>query len=421
MSLAQLQSFIGHLRQNKLLDQTDIIRVVKQMVQIDRRIGLLAVSRGYLKPEQVNTVLSVLLNRIELKFGEAAIQMNLMTQAQVDEMLKLQQNDLYLFSQAAILQKVASAEQIAKILKDYLKVAPPDEPLVESKERVAMGKKIREILQGVKTVAALPGPAQKILAMLQDPDVDVDQIAKVIALEPTLVALILKIVNSAFYGLRSRINTISQAMVVLGLKKIRQIIMTAGVMQKFQDIPTSLALKIWDHSILTGQWAKEIGLALTFKDTEEMFISGLVHNVGELVLIQYFKNEYTAIQAHVKSGKTQLEAERMIIGGTHADLGAFVFETWQLSLETIQSAMFHHSPLPMLMDIKDLSKHAIILNLSVALADLESEVTDAYEVIARSDQLYDTYKPLLGNMDIDMGNTATRVRNAVKELKKIFT
>ena len=210
-------------------------------------------------------------------------------------------------------------------------------------------------------------------------------------------------------------------MVVLGLKKIRQIIMTAGVMQKFQDIPTSLALKIWDHSILTGQWAKEIGLALTFKDTEEMFISGLVHNVGDLVLIQYFRNEYNAIQAHIKSGKTQIEAERLIIGGTHADIGAFVFETWQLSLETIQSAMFHHSPISMLADIKSLSKHAIILHLSVALADLESEVTDPYELIARSDQLYDTYKPILGNIDVDMGNTATRVANAVRELKKIFT
>ena len=419
MSLAQLQAFIGHLRQNKVFEQSDIIRIVKQMVQIDRRIGLLAVSRGYLKPEQVNAVLNVLLNNIQLKFGEVAMQLQYMTQSQVDEMLKLQQNDLSLFSQAAILARVAPPDRMAGILKDYLKAAPPDEPLVESKERVATGRKVREVLSNVKTVAALPGPAQKILAMLQDPDVDVDQVAKVVSVEPTLVALILKIVNSAFYGLRSRITTVTQAMVVLGLKKIRQVILTAGVMDKFQNIPTQQALKIWDHSIHAGQWAKEIGMALTFKETEEMFISGLVHNVGELIVIQYFPAEYRQITSLIEKGTPQIEAERRSIGGTHADLAAFTFETWQLSTETIQSAMFHHHPLGLLENVQNLSKHALILNLSVSLADMEG-TAEEFEIMAKAELAYEPYKALLGNRDVDMGRLYGRVNNAVKELKRIF-
>ena len=69
MALAQLQAFVGHIRQNKILEQGDIIRVVKQMVQLDRRLGLMAVSRGYLKAEHVNLILNTLLQKIELKFG----------------------------------------------------------------------------------------------------------------------------------------------------------------------------------------------------------------------------------------------------------------------------------------------------------------------------------------------------------------
>lgn len=420
MSLAQLQSFIGHIRQNKIFEQGEIIRVVKQMVQIDRRIGLLAVSRGYLKPEQVNVILSALLRKIELKFGEAAMQMNLMTKPQVDEMLILQKNDLYVFSQAAIMQKIATAEKMAGILKNYLTVAPQiDEPATESKEGVITGRKVREVLQNVQSVAALPGPAQKVLSMLQDPDADIDKVAKMISLEPTLVSTILRIVNSAFYGMRAKINTVSQAMVILGLKKIRQIILTAGVMEKFQDIPVNEALKIWDHSILTGQWAKEIAGKLTFKETEEMFISGLVHNVGELVIMQYFQNERRRIKELTAAGKTQLEAERASMGGTHADLAGFVFELWQLSPETIQSAMFHHHPFALLDQIPNLSKHAILLNLAVALADLDPQM-DPFEAIARSELIYDGYKPLLGNIDIDIGALFTRVDSAVKDLKKMF-
>ncbi|MBI4179415.1 HDOD domain-containing protein [bacterium] len=419
MSLAQIQSFVGYLRQHKIFEQADIIRIVKQMVQLDRRIGLLAVSRGYMKPEQVNVILHGLLQRIDLKFGEAAVQMEFMTAAQVDELLKLQANDLFLFAQAAIIQKAITPEKMSEILKEYLKTAPqPDDPATGSKEGTMSGRKMREVLKNVQSVAALPGPAQKVLAMLQDPEVDIDKVAKLISAEPTLVATILKVVNSAFYGLRAKVNTISQAMVVLGLKKIRQIILTAGVMQKFQDIPVSQALKIWDHSITAGQWAKEIGLKLTFKDTEEMFISGLVHNVGELIILQYFPSEYRQIQANLTAGKSQVEAERQVLGGTHADLAGFVFETWQLSADTVQSAMYHHHPVVQLAEIKTLSKHAVILNLAVALADIECE--DSFEIMARAEILYDAYKPLLGNIDVDFGPVFTRVESGVKELKRIF-
>lgn len=419
MSIAQLQAFIGHIRQNKLFEQPDIIRIIKQMVQIDRRLGVLAVTRGYMKPEDVNIILHGLIRRIDLKFGEAAVQMDFMKEAQVEELLKLQKNDLYMFSQAAIMLKIAAPEKMSGILKNYLKGAPPEEPVAESKEGVAMGRKVREVLQSVQSVASLPGPAQKVLALLQDPEVNIDKVAKLIALEPTLVATILRVVNSAFYGLRARINTISQAMVVLGLKKIRQIVLTAGVMQKFQDIPTSVSMKIWDHSLRAGQWAKEFGGRLGFKDTEELFISGLVHNVGELVIIQYFPNEFLQIGAQMKAGKSQLEAERAAVGGTHADLGGFVFEMWQLSPETIQSAMLHHQPVSMIEQIKDLSKHAILLNLSVTLADIDAAL-NSFDAIVQSEQIYENYKPILGNVEVDIGNLFTRVDMAVKELRKMF-
>ncbi len=424
MSIAQLQAFIGHLRQNKVFEQSDIIKVVKQMVQIDRRIGLLAISRGYLRPEQVNVIMNALLRHIDLKFGEAAVQMQMLTEPQVEEILRLQKNDLFIFSQAAILSKVASAEKMAVVLKNFLSsqagAAPPPEDAAPSKERVAMGRKIREVLNSIQSVAALPGAAQKVLTMLQDPEVDMDKIAKMLATEATLVTKILKIVNSAFYGLRARCNTMNQALVILGLKKIRQIILTAGIMEKFQNVSPEFAAKYWNHSLRAAQWSKELAGIFKFKETEELFLSGLIHNIGELVIVQYFPNEYRQIDDLIKAGTIRIEAERRIIGGTHADIGAFVFEMWMLAGETVQSAMLHHQTPAMLGQIKDLSTYIKIINLAVALADVDPEGKDAFEVIAQLDVVYQPYAELIGKSDIGIGDIHMRVTNTVKELQKMF-
>jgi hypothetical protein len=82
--------------------------------------------------------------------------------------------------------------------------------------------------------------------------------------------------------------------------------------------------------------------------------------------------------------------------------------------------MFHHHPLGLLDKVQNLSKHAVILNLAVSLADLGGTAED-YEVMAKAELVYEPYKPSLGGREIDMGRLYTRVFNAVKDLKKIFT
>lgn len=385
MSLAKLQKFIHYVRSNNIMAQDDVLRAVRQMSAFDRRIGHLGAFRGFIQPEQINDIL-LEQSRTGNRFGDCAVRLNLMSTQQVELLLKLQKDDLFLFAQAAVTQKLATTEKIVSHIKAFLGANPDAAQELErssSEQKIGLDRQIRSILQHIEKISPLPATAQRAVGMLDDPDVDLDKIADVLSVDPGLTATLLRVTNSAFYGLRDKITTLTKALVVLGLKKLRQLVITAAVMDKFQQVPPQFAQSFWENSMRVAQWSKELGEYRRMQESDELFICGLLHNIGHLVVMQYFRPQQPMIDEMVAAGKKPLDAERTILGGTHADIGGFLFNLWQMPKPTIQSTMFHHHDLQLLVNSPNMTDAVYIVHMASAICDIDPNL----DALGHSEQL----------------------------------
>ncbi|OGH61428.1 MAG: hypothetical protein A3G34_05445 [Candidatus Lindowbacteria bacterium RIFCSPLOWO2_12_FULL_62_27] len=423
MNIQTLQTFIAHLRTNKLMEQEKIIRAVKAMQQLDRRIGQLAMLRGFLTPEQVSKVM-LSQTQVNKKFIELAVEMGYIDNTKGDEILRLQRDELFSFAQAAVSAGVATLPEMVGLLKPFM-AALPAQAAAPAGAGPGDGKPaglkgdIRKNLQKIKGIAPLPGVVTKVSQMLDDPKTSMEAVGKVITIDPGLVTTLLRIVNSAFYGLRSQAKTVTQALVVLGTKKVKELVLVAGVMQKFKDIPPEEAARFWDRAIAAAQWCKEVGTFLKIPDVDMLFINGFIHNVGELAIYQHFPAEHEEIVKLKSSGTDPLVAERQVLGGCHADIGSFLFEIWQFPPVVIQGAMIHHYPIGQIEQMKSIKPEAMIVHLAATLTGLDSDI-DPYEYMAKIGSLADPYRARLGLQNLVVEDIAVTVRDKTEEMKKMF-
>lgn len=423
MNIQLLQSFIGYVRTNKMLEQGDIIRTVRQMQQLDRRIGQLAMIRGFMTPEQVSKVM-LAQTQINKKFVEMAIEMGYINSDKGDEIIRLQRDDLFAFSQSAVLAGVKTLPEMVGLLKSFLAsnpaqtAAPADEK--KDSKPAGLGVNIRSTLQKIKGIAPLPGVVTKVVEMLDDPKMSMDKVGKVLTMDPGLVTALLRIVNSAFYGLRSQAKNITQALVILGTKKIKELVLVAGIMQKFKDIPKEEAELFWNRSILAAQWCKELAAFHKLPDIDLMFINGFIHNIGELVVFQHFPAEHEQLQKLKAAGGDALQAERQVLGGTHADISSFLFEIWQFPATVIQGAMVHHHALVQIEQMSSIKKEAMIVHFAAAIIDIDSQI-DPFEYMAKLGALALTYQKALPMEGFSVEDTAVNVRTAAENLKSMFS
>jgi putative nucleotidyltransferase with HDIG domain len=172
-------------------------------------------------------------------------------------------------------------------------------------------------------------------------------LAKVIKSDQSITSKVLKLVNSAFYGLNSNVSTISQAIVILGFNTLRSIILSVSV---FELLPTNETFgefkisRLWEHSIGCAVIAKLFAQRLGVKDPEEAFTAGLLHDIGKVVIAKLLREEFITILETTHSEKTLfLEAEQRIVGATHAQLGERIAKYWKLPPPLIDAIALHHN------------------------------------------------------------------------------
>lgn len=282
-------------------------------------------------------------------------------------------------------------------------------------------ERAREILKQIEGLSALPTIARRILEILDDPKSSVDQICAVASVDPGLVTLLLRTVNSAYFGLRSRVTSIHHALVILGIDKFRPLVVASALMQKFRAVSKTVSQDFWDHAIRTAQWSKEIGRHLKMDEIDEVYICGLIHNTGQFVLAQHFKSEWREVESAVKSGAPRLKAEQDILGWTHAALGAYLFHLWKMSDAIVESASLHHHNLrrmnPKLK--KHLQPPTLVVNLAAAIGDIDPK-TGAYEFDGKLERLFKLYQPVLDLGSAEPHHLTDRVNAACEEIRRIF-
>ena len=208
-------------------------------------------------------------------------------------------------------------------------------------------EKIQRIMAQVKSFPGMPATATKLQKILKDPDSTAAQIEEVLRYDAGLTANILKLTNSAYFGIPSKVSSVKQAIVLLGWKRLLQLVMTmcmSTVMKKpvaGYDLPQG---ELWRHSLAVSVAAETVVKALKIPEAEEVFTAALLHDVGKLVLGGFVKDELAQINALVAKDMPFEVAEYIIIGTDHAEIGARILKKWDFPEGLVNAVGWHHSP-----------------------------------------------------------------------------
>ena len=197
--------------------------------------------------------------------------------------------------------------------------------------------------------ATLPPVAARILKLLEDDNIDIRDLSKIIEADAPLTLKLLRVANSPLYATHTEINSIQQAIITLGLNRLTNIVLGVSIFSRFlissQKQAAELMEKFWWHSSCTGIVAKSLANKIKKQFREVEFIGGLLHDIGKLVMLQFDSKRYFEIVEIIEKEKiSDLEAEMKVFGVTHLDVGQKISELWKLPHELCTIISNHHSP-----------------------------------------------------------------------------
>jgi len=214
-----------------------------------------------------------------------------------------------------------------------------------------------QLIDGDPILVSLPEVFMRIREVVSDPASTVEEVTAVIGKDPSLTAKLLKLVNSAFYartlrvsgGMPSgRVDTLSRAVLLLGLNQLSTLAMGVSVLPLFKDIPAECMdmRQFWRHSVAVGLVTKLLAVRLGDPSPERFFVAGLLHDIGRLVLYKQAPAlAGEALAVSMLSGRLLLDVERELLGFDHGQLGGMLLRKWRFPESLEQAVWRHHDPL----------------------------------------------------------------------------
>lgn len=205
-----------------------------------------------------------------------------------------------------------------------------------------------KIIEQIKTVQNLPAATTQIIRAIQDPNVDLSKLTKLIEMDPGLTTNLLKLANSAYFGMPREVTSVREAAVRLGTNRIFQLVIASSVAPmvkkpiKGYDLPPG---DLWTHSIAVAIGAEKMGKALSLRVPDHTFTSGLLHDIGKVVLGTFVEVDVKPIMDLAYNKKVSFDiAEQTILGIDHAEVGAVLLEHWKLPKSIVDIVRYHHRP-----------------------------------------------------------------------------
>ncbi len=249
---------------------------------------------------------------------------------------------------------------------------------------------LEKVVSRVGDLPAIPAIVKEVMELTADPDVSVAAVSSLIERDPVLTAKLLKVSNSAYYGMRQVVGTLKLALVILGVREVRNMILGIASIDTFRDEDTEVLLVqggLWRHSLLVAGIAKKLGAHLGLSLQGEDFIAGLIHDIGKLVLWKHLGQEYREIYERAKrEGLSLHQLEEDAFGFNHADVAATLAEAWNLP-ETLTFALGAHHPDKDRMPMEGPApKLAALVRIANAAARDDFEDEDAVEFASCRDE-----------------------------------
>ena len=239
------------------------------------------------------------------------------------------------------------------------------------------------------TLPTMPEVVMQITQMISDPTIGVREIGAVVAADPGLTAKVLKIANSAFYGLSEPVLSAEDAAGVIGVQALRNIALQASIMksfEKFANMEDFDLAELWSHAQLTAQLSQKLAEQVRLPEgvqAEDFYTCGLLHDVGKVLLLDALGDEYLDVIREARSsGRTLHACEEAAFGFTHVDVGALLASRWELPQDIVAAIQYHHGP-----------REELLNNSNVAIVSLADQM--AYR--AKSGSL-ESYGPRLADL-----------------------
>ena len=205
---------------------------------------------------------------------------------------------------------------------------------------------LAEMISRLHKLPAMPAVAMELLNSLSDDNTEVDALARRIAQDQAIAARVLRVANSPFYGLQTQVGSIRDAIVVLGFSTVRSLVLTATVVSGLPAgrCPGFSQELFWRHGLGVAVAARALARKLG-RRADELFIAGLLHDIGRLAMVVVAPEDYAEVIATSRAQDcTRQEAEMSVFGYDHAAVGAALAQRWNFPPEIHDALAFHHAP-----------------------------------------------------------------------------
>ncbi len=201
------------------------------------------------------------------------------------------------------------------------------------------------LAERMNALPPMPRAAGTVLRLLESADTTADDLRRVIETDPALTGTVLRLVNSALFGLPQRISTLSHAIMLIGFLRLRSLTLTtvaAGLRGLIPPAAADEQALIWEHSVDTALGARVIAERLGFGWSEEAFVAGLLHDVGRLVLLAFQVDEYQGLVDPGRGSLPTPEEELALLGMNHEQVGRELLSRWNLAPQLVEITGRHH-------------------------------------------------------------------------------
>jgi putative nucleotidyltransferase with HDIG domain len=230
-------------------------------------------------------------------------------------------------------------------------------------EKVSMMINARKLFKDISDLPTIPAIVSKVVALLNNQDANPDEIADMILSDQVLAARVIRVVNSPLYRSNNPISSVKRALLFIGFKSVREMILTSYFVDGFKQKEQPFDMKMfWMHSFSVGAISRRIARIVDYQDVEKAYLVGILHDIGKVFLGHYCKDEYGHMLTSIKNTSfTTYEAEYEFFGTTHSEVGLCLAQRWNFPSGYCDVISYHHT--------SEMATEDPLLTAIVSLAD----------------------------------------------------
>ncbi len=258
--------------------------------------------------------------------------------------------------------------------------------IIEPNQENSVRSRILEELKDVRGLPTLPTVFLNVMTMMRNPATPMKDIARTIEADPAITMKILRLINSSFYGLAKTVDSVHQAIVLLGANTIKNVVISVSIFRAVGQDQVDSGFDrtaFWQHSIGVGLIARFLEKRLGIGRSEEGFIAGVIHDIGKIVIDKYLSEELVEIMKLVREQNIEMyDAEQIILEISHCEIGAFLASKWKLPDNLVDAILNHHQ-------IDPESEHAAY----ASLIQISNAIARKYKVGSGGDDIVPEIEP----------------------------